>query len=30
MRTKVWRIVIGLATLGTVLYTAGAPNVMGN
>ena len=30
MRTKVLRVVLGLATLGTLLYTAGAGNIMGN
>jgi hypothetical protein len=30
MRTKVLRLVLGLATLGTLIYTAGAGNIMGN
>ena len=30
MKAKVLRIVIGLATVGTMLYTAGAGNIMGS
>lgn len=30
MKAKVWRIVVGVAALGTLLYTVGAPWLMGN
>lgn len=30
MKAKVWRIIVGLAALGTLLYTVGAPRPMGN
>lgn len=30
MKAKAWQIIVGLAALGTLLYTVGAGHVMGN